>query len=178
VLGCSEVSPNVATRAIASYRSMLRDIPVLAVAPGDEPVESRVWRGFFRLNISVSARFVWRCPSGSTVAPFPHPAHRTGHAICRIPLSDKTSRFRPRHVASERGQAYEPEVPVKVREWIGRAFASPGHSGAHQIHRAQGPWPIRPYRSITNSKNQTSNQEGPRKRPRRKEAGEEGKGSA
>jgi hypothetical protein len=25
----------------------------------------------------------------------------------------------------ERGQAYEPEVPVKVREWIGPALASP-----------------------------------------------------
>ncbi len=28
----------------------------------------------------VSAPFVWRCLSGSAVAPFPHPAHRTGHA--------------------------------------------------------------------------------------------------
>src|SRR5260370_35159622 len=27
-----------------------------------------------------SAPFVWRCLSGSTVAPFPHPAHRTGRA--------------------------------------------------------------------------------------------------
>ncbi len=27
-----------------------------------------------------SAPFVWRCLTGSTVAPFPHPAHRTGHA--------------------------------------------------------------------------------------------------
>jgi hypothetical protein len=32
------------------------------------------------LNISVSAPFVWRCLSGSTLTPFPHPAHRTGHA--------------------------------------------------------------------------------------------------
>src|SRR5215471_8435221 len=31
----------------------------------------------------------------------------------------------PRHVAPERGQAYEPEVPVKVREWISPAPASP-----------------------------------------------------
>src|SRR5215831_14141014 len=37
-----------------------------------------MWRGFFRSIISVSAPFVWRCLSGSTVAPFPHPAHRTG----------------------------------------------------------------------------------------------------
>ena len=45
--------------------------------------------------------------------------------LSRIRLSDKTSRLRPRHVAPERGQAYEPEVPVKVREWISPALASP-----------------------------------------------------
>ena len=35
-----------------------------------------VWRGGFRLSMSVSAPFVWRCLSGSAVAPFPHPPHR------------------------------------------------------------------------------------------------------
>src|SRR5258707_2226807 len=45
--------------------------------------------------------------------------------IYRIRLSDKTSRLHPRRVASKRSQTYEPEVPVKVREWIGPAFASP-----------------------------------------------------
>src|ERR1700745_492303 len=45
--------------------------------------------------------------------------------ISRIRLSDKTSRLRPRHVAPKRGQAYEPEVPIKVREWISPALASP-----------------------------------------------------
>src|SRR6266536_184115 len=39
-----------------------------------------MWRGGFRLNISVAAPFVWRCLSRSTIAPFPHPAHRTGQA--------------------------------------------------------------------------------------------------
>ena len=39
-----------------------------------------MWRGGGRLNISVSASFVWRCLSGSALTPFPHPAHRTGHA--------------------------------------------------------------------------------------------------
>src|SRR5271165_3319469 len=39
-----------------------------------------VWRGGVRPSMSVSAPFVWRCLSGSTVAPFPHPSHRTGHA--------------------------------------------------------------------------------------------------
>ena len=51
-----------------------------------------VWRGDVRLSMSVSAPFVWRCLSGSAVAPFPHPAHRTGRADSRIRLSDKTSR--------------------------------------------------------------------------------------
>src|SRR6201993_3544450 len=45
--------------------------------------------------------------------------------ISRIRLSDKTSRLHPRHVVPKRSQADEPEVPVKVREWIGPALASP-----------------------------------------------------
>src|ERR1700688_1495483 len=39
-----------------------------------------MWRDGCRLNISVAASFVWRCLSGSAMAPFPHPAHRTGMA--------------------------------------------------------------------------------------------------
>src|SRR3974377_247845 len=39
-----------------------------------------MWRGCCRLNISVAAPLVWRCLSGSAVAPFPHSAHRTGQA--------------------------------------------------------------------------------------------------
>jgi hypothetical protein len=38
------------------------------------------WRGGVRSSMSVSAPFVWRCLSGSTIAPFPRPAHRTGRA--------------------------------------------------------------------------------------------------
>src|ERR1700756_432848 len=45
--------------------------------------------------------------------------------ISRIQLSDKTSRLHPRHVATKCAQACEPEVPVKVREWISPAPASP-----------------------------------------------------
>ena len=45
--------------------------------------------------------------------------------ISRIRLSDKTSRLHPRQVMPKHGQAYEPEVPVKVWEWIGPALASP-----------------------------------------------------
>ena len=39
-----------------------------------------MWRGSSRFGLSVAASFVWRCPSNLAVAPFPHPAHRTGHA--------------------------------------------------------------------------------------------------
>src|SRR6266851_1790551 len=46
--------------------------------------------------------------------------------ISHIRLSDKTSRLHPRHVVPKPAQAYEPEVPVKVREWISPALASPG----------------------------------------------------
>jgi hypothetical protein len=42
-----------------------------------------MWRSGCRSYISVSASFVWRCLSGSTAAPFPHPAHRTGQADYR-----------------------------------------------------------------------------------------------
>ena len=52
-----------------------------------------MWRGGCRLNRSVAASFDWRCLSGSTMAPLPHPAHRTGQQISRIRLSDKTSRL-------------------------------------------------------------------------------------
>src|SRR5437868_3607407 len=44
--------------------------------------------------------------------------------ISRIRLTDKTSRLHPRHVVPKPAQAYEPKVPVKMREWIGPALAS------------------------------------------------------
>jgi hypothetical protein len=44
-----------------------------------------MWRGGSRFGMSVAAPFVWRCPSNLAVAPFPHPAHRTGHADCPHP---------------------------------------------------------------------------------------------
>ena len=39
-----------------------------------------MWRGGGRPGMCVSAPFVWRCLSGSSITPFPHPSHRTGHA--------------------------------------------------------------------------------------------------
>src|SRR4051794_10837211 len=49
-----------------------------AFAACDAIVE--VWRGCCRLNISVSAPFVRRCLTSSTLAPSPHPARQTGRA--------------------------------------------------------------------------------------------------
>jgi hypothetical protein len=43
-------------------------------------VESRCDAVALGSNISVSAPFVWRCLTGSAMAPFSHPAHRTGQA--------------------------------------------------------------------------------------------------
>jgi hypothetical protein len=45
-------------------------------------------------------------------------ARCSGVRIARIRLSDKTSRLRPRHIVPKPAQAYEPVVPVEVREWI------------------------------------------------------------
>src|SRR5262245_21442840 len=53
-------------------------VPRSTATPGDGRVE--MWRGGGRPNISVAAPFVWRCLTGSAMAPFPHPAHRTGRA--------------------------------------------------------------------------------------------------
>src|SRR5881392_2039140 len=43
-------------------------------------VESRCDAVALGSNISVAAPFVWRCLTGSAMAPFSHPAHRTGQA--------------------------------------------------------------------------------------------------
>src|SRR4030095_3033780 len=85
-----------------------------------------MWRGGSRSGLSVAAPFVWRCPSNLAVAPFPHPAHRTGRADRPHPALGQD--FTPSHTpgcAAARGQAYETVVPVEVREWIGPAPASP-----------------------------------------------------
>src|SRR3954451_23794103 len=85
-----------------------------------------MWRGSGRLSVSVAAPFVWRCPNNLTVAPFPHPAHRTGRALLTHPAlgQDLTPSHTPGYAAA-RAQPYEPILPVKVREWIAPAPASP-----------------------------------------------------
>ena len=85
-----------------------------------------VWRGGCRWNISVA-------PLSSSGASLARPWLRfhtlliePDWRISRNRLSDKTSRLHPRHVVPRPAQAYEPEVPVKLREWIGpAALASP-----------------------------------------------------
>src|SRR5229473_3597594 len=64
-----------------------------------------MWRGGCRPNISVSASFVWRCLSGSALAPFPHPAHRTGRADFPHPAlgQDLTPSPTARHVPARSG---------------------------------------------------------------------------
>src|SRR5579863_7516446 len=62
------------------------EIRWLEAGQGRNPISSTgfgrvgVWRDGVRLSMSVTAPFVWRCLSGSAVAPFPHPPHRTGRA--------------------------------------------------------------------------------------------------
>jgi putative SOS response-associated peptidase YedK len=52
---------------------------------GEEPADARQLKAMLAPNISVAAPFVWRCLTGSAVAPFPHPAHRTRLADCPHP---------------------------------------------------------------------------------------------
>ncbi|SIO30947.1 hypothetical protein SAMN05443247_03788 [Bradyrhizobium erythrophlei] len=61
-------------------------------------VESRCDAVALGSNISVAAPFVRRCLTGSTVAPFSHPAHRTGQADFPHPACMGLSLSRGRHV--------------------------------------------------------------------------------
>ena len=68
-------------RSIAGVPTVVPSLAAQAKYGGRAgPRRVGVWRGGFRLSMSVTAPFVWRCLSGSTMAPFPHPPHRTGHA--------------------------------------------------------------------------------------------------
>src|SRR3982075_4538764 len=60
-------------------------------------VESRGDAVALGSNISVSAPFVRRCLTGSTMAPFSHPAHRTGQADFPHPACMGLSLSRGRH---------------------------------------------------------------------------------
>ena len=70
----------------------------LDIVGGPKSVESRCDAVALGSNISVSAPFVWRCLTGSTMTPFSHLAHRTGqadfpHPALRAGLKKKLSDF-------------------------------------------------------------------------------------
>ena len=67
-------------------------------------VESECDAGGFRSTLSVAAPFVWRCLTRLPVAPVFHtPLIEPDMQICRIRLSDKTSRLHPRRAATKLG---------------------------------------------------------------------------
>ena len=57
-------------------RQAVGGCPVIARSRRPESVESRCGAVAVGRAYLFAAPFVWRCLSGSTVAPFPHPAHR------------------------------------------------------------------------------------------------------
>ena len=76
---------------ISSPPCLLRLLPAGAMLPGGActhwkapPCHGAVESGCGAVAVArtylFSAPFVWRCLTGSDLAPFPHPAHRTGHA--------------------------------------------------------------------------------------------------
>jgi hypothetical protein len=67
------------------------------IAGGRIRVESRCDAVALGSNISVAAPFVRRCLTGSTMAPFSHPAHRTGQADFPHPACMGLSLSRGRH---------------------------------------------------------------------------------
>jgi hypothetical protein len=77
-----------------------------------------VWRGGCRSNISVAAPFVWRCLTGSAMAPFPHPAHRTGHADFPHPALGQdftpSSRVTPSAVSEHFSELLGCPIPMSV----------------------------------------------------------------
>jgi ABC transport system ATP-binding/permease protein len=74
-----------------------------------------MWRGGCRPNISVAAPFVWRCLTGSTVAPFPHPpGHRRRSPA---PGSHRTWRADfPHQRSSEVGSQHCKRLQLRVWE--------------------------------------------------------------
>src|SRR5450755_4073933 len=98
-----------------------------------------MWRGGCRLNISVAASFVWRCLSGSAVTPFPHPAHRTGHADRPHPaLGQNIHAFTHGTSCPSRHRRTSPKCPLDhradgldprtVATWVARSRFEPRRS--------------------------------------------------
>src|SRR5207248_5669446 len=90
ILACFRILP----RRSVHRRTAVIFVPIILGRVG-------VWRSGGRLNISVAAPFVWRCLTGSTLAPFPHPAHRTGHADFPHPALGQDITPYPRRAATK-----------------------------------------------------------------------------
>jgi transposase len=81
---------------------------------GDLPIgRVEMWRGGSRSGLSVSAPFVWRCPSNLAVAPFPHPPRRTGRADCPHPALFR--RIKPSHSSGRVQTAAGVSAPTSRR---------------------------------------------------------------
>ena len=68
-----------------------------------------MWRGGGRLGLSVSAPLVWRCLNSRAIAPFPHPAHRTGRALLTHPALGQD--ITPSHTEGHEQPSDQPPGP-------------------------------------------------------------------
>ncbi len=93
-----------------------------------------MWRGGDRIGLSVSAPFVWRCLTSRAMAPFPHPAHRTGHALLTHPALGQD--ITPSHTEGHEQPSDQPPGPcypsvVRSARLLATASAAPrGDSGS------------------------------------------------
>src|SRR5712675_3009367 len=127
-----------AMRQIGSYLGYTGRAANVAATAALGRVE--MWRGFCRSDISVSAPFVWRCLSGSTVAPFPHPAHRTGladlphlRAMVQLTVFARQIHTNP--------STFVLEVRIQVNAWNASINSSPGAREAMCIGPRASPSP-------------------------------------
>jgi hypothetical protein len=87
-----------------------------------------MWRGGFRLGLSVSGSFVCRCLTSFAMAPFPHPAHQTGRAIFSHPaFGQGFTSYSASHVCPRTIAAMFPEagtIPALVQMLVGEPCCS------------------------------------------------------
>ena len=103
-----------------------------------------MWRGGCRLNISVAASFVRRClSSGSSMTPFPHPAHRTGRADLPHPalgqdFTPSLSRATPSAVSEHSSELIGCPISRSFTTYCVclelRSLPSPGITQLHQYY--------------------------------------------
>jgi len=91
-----------------------------------------MWRGDSRFGLSVSAPFVWRCPSTLAVAPFPHSDHRE-----RFIAGQVTARESLAHRAVEVRQIGPAQVSVRHGPPDGRGRGDEGSSDQQDVGQCQ-----------------------------------------